>query len=218
MVLRSLILALVLAAGAAADEITFSYILGGPVSASSSGFAAGPASNILVSDTSTGTSFTLSGIFTASTGAASSFVVTPTFITANFAGAGANTVLINTILGNPLVAGSSNDGASLISNVPDGTGAFLEGFTVSFVDPAVLALFGLGPAFDPLGTVSMTTAHGNFNGFGGFNAVVGGGTVTIQTPNVSVVPEPASLFLLGTAFFVTGYVLRKKGKDYDRVQ
>ena len=196
---------------AAADQITFSFIIGAPgtVAASPTGFASGPAMNVVVSDSTTGASFPLSGTFTDSAGASMAFNVSPSFIVATYFGAGADSVLIVDSMGNPLVAGAMNDDATFLTAIPDGAGSFIAGFTPSFVSPAVLALFGLGPAFTPSGSVSETFAHDDFDPTTmTVTGQLGGGTVTVTTPTPPI-PEPGGLALIGmTLLSMIGWLRR----------
>jgi hypothetical protein len=98
------------------------------------------------------------------------------------------------------------DGGSLLSTVPNGTGSFLATFNVTYVSPAALALFGLGPGFLPDGSVALTLGNAKFNGTT-FTADIGGGSVTIQT---AAVPEPASLALFGSGIIGLAGLLRRK--------
>ena len=189
----------VFAAVAYADEITFSYVVGAPgtLTASRAGYSSGPSASILVTDVTTNVSFTLNGTFNNTAGPATSFIVSPGTIAASFAAGGAGSVSIVSPSMSPLVTGVTIDGSSLLSQIPDGAGAFLGTFDVAFVDPAVLALFHLGPAFDPVGSVSTTFAHDNFDTMTGIvTGQLGGGTVTITTPT-PVIPEPGTLGLAG---------------------
>ena len=183
---------------ALADEVTFNYAIAPPgsVLADANGFIAGPSATMSVSDNRTKTTFPIvGGNFSTTAGPASSFVIIPTFVAATFAGSGANSVIITDMMGNPLVVGMTQDGAHFVTNIPDGTGTYASTFTVTFVAPSILSLFGLGPNFLPDGSVSLTSAHANLSGMGDVVAEIGGGTVTVQTP--SVVPEPWGLGIVG---------------------
>ena len=203
-------LLLVFATCAVADELTFSFILGAPISltASAAGLSSGPAMNVVVSDTTTGTHFSLAGTFTASTGPATIFHNFGTFIDATYSAGGVNSVLIVDPSNNPLVKGNMEANGAFNTTIPRGTGAFLGMFDVTFVSPAVLAMFGLGPGFLPVGSVAATFVNDNFDGTT-VTGRIGGGTVTIQTPR-AVVPESASLGLLGMGLLTTAGVLRRR--------
>jgi hypothetical protein len=194
------------AATAAADEITFSFVIGGPgsLTASAAGLTTGPAANVLVTDVTKGISVPLLGTFTASAGPAASFVVLPPIILANYTHGGANSVLIVDPANNPLVRGTMNDNGLLLVSFPHGAGAFLAGFNVAFVSPTVLALFGQG-GFQPGGSVALTYANDNFDGTT-VTGTLGGGTVTVTT---NPIPEPASLGLLGMGLLTIAGLSRK---------
>jgi hypothetical protein len=163
-----------------------------------------------ISDTTTNTNIPTPGTFVnAITGPASSFVPIgspPTLLLATFTGAGANSVLVVDAANNVLVAGSMEDNASLLTSLSVGTGSFLGTFDVSFVSPAALALFGLGPGFQPVGSVAFTFASANFDGTT-LRGAIGGGSVTIQTPIPT--PEPAGLGILGMGLVVIAEVSKR---------
>ena len=200
---RTLILLTALACltttGLMADQINFNFTVGGTgsVSASASGgLTAGPSTLTSISNTTTSVNIPTSGTFvTATTGPATSFII-GAIATATFGGKSGTTLLVEDAAHNVLVSGSMLDGSSLLSTIPAGAGSFLGTFDVTKVDPATLALFGLGPKFDPVGSVAFTFANANASG-GVFTADIGGGSVTIQTPPVAVVPEPSTLALCG---------------------
>jgi hypothetical protein len=201
-------LLLAFASCAVADEITFSYIIGDPGSLTATaagGLMSGPAMNVLVSDAQTGMKFVLDGTFNDSTGPGT-ITNFGTFIVGSFTAGGTGSVSIVDPSSNPLVTGNMKDNGAFLATFPLGTGAFLGGFDVTFVDPAVLAMFGLGPAFEPIGSVSETFASVNFDGTT-ITGMIGGGTVTIQTPTV---PEPAGLGLLGMGLLMTAGVLKRR--------
>jgi hypothetical protein len=196
-----LILCAALAACAFADEITFSFINGAPgsLTASAAGLTAGVAMNIVVSDATTGAEFPLLGTFTASTGPSSSFTVTPPLVQAEYTAGGLKSVLIVDQFNNLLVAGRMDDHGAFLTGFPDGRGAFLGAFDVSFVSPAVLGLFGLGPQVLPTGSVSATFANDNFDGTT-VTGELGGGTVTVETP----VAEGSTWMLMLTGVTLAG--------------
>lgn len=201
--MKKLVLLTLLAAAPAllADEITFHLIFGAPgsLTASAAGLSAGPATNTTVSDGNTGMVFALPGTFSLATGASSTFTVLPMFVLATYGPSGAASVSIVDPSLNPLVTGVLADHANnFITPFPDGDGAFAGTFDVSFVSPAVLALFGLGPGFAPEGSIAITFAHDNFNGTDVIGQVAGG-SVTIET--ATPVPEPATILLMGISLF-----------------
>lgn len=184
-----------------ADQITFSFVslVGNTatVKADPSGFQAGPAVNTTVTDSTTSMIVPLAGVVNASTGAASSFSVLPNVVLAVFnAGSGGSVSIVNPITTAPILTGSTNDNSTLVATHPGGTGAFLGGFDVTFVDPALLAEFGLHDP-DPRGSLGITFGQDTLLGKT-LSAVGGGGTITITATPIS---EPASsgLLLLGLA-------------------
>ena len=195
-----LLLALVTAPLVArADQITVSFVTGVPgITASASGLTSSPSLNIAVTDATTGMSFPLTGKTSASTGPAASFTILslPNLVLATYdASTSSTSVLVKNGSGTVLISGTMQDHATLISGYPAGTGAFVGKFEVGFVDPSLLALFGLGPAFDINGSYSST--FGGASLFGStLQATTGGGTVTIQT--TAPVAECATLILLGS--------------------
>ena len=205
-----------LAVFAVADQINFNFTIGPPSSVSATsagGLTSGPSMLTSISDTTTNTNVPTPGTYVnGNTGPAVSLVPIgspPTLILGTFTAAGANSVLVVDSLNNVLVAGSMQDNASLLSTLPVGTGSFLGTFDVSFVSPAALALFGLGPAFQPVGSVAFTFANANFDGTT-FTAALGGGSVTIQTPAPTTTPEPAGLGIVGMGLMLVAEVSRRK--------
>jgi hypothetical protein len=197
-----------LAASAGADEITFSFVFGSPGSLAASnggGLSAGRAIVIAVSDADKGIVLPFSGFALASTGPATSWSVTSTDVTATFSAGGVNSLQVLDLAMSPVVLGTMEDGSTFDTTYPNGVGSLQGLFDVSFVDPAVLALFGLGPSFLPEGSVSYTFAHDNLTG-GAVTGEVAAGTVTIETP----VPEPGTLALLGSGVLGLAGVLRRK--------
>lgn len=201
---------------ARADQITFSFIGNTSIqnlSAGLGGFAAGPSLNVLVTDATTGVRIDLPGVFTTSTGIANSFTVltSPNLVLASYSAGGADSVLITSLDGKTVyVAGVNENRGEFVSAYPSGTGAFLNSFTVTQVDPAVLGMFGLGPGFDSRGSVSITSGTGNLVGRDALAATIGGGTVTIES---TAIPEPAGLGLAGMGLLAAaGMVRRRRGK------
>ncbi len=203
------VFSLLLAATAVADQINFNFTVGAPnsVVATNAGLTSGPSTLTNISDTTSGLILPASGKFiNGNTGPAISLNQFGNLVIATFLGSGPLSVLVVDQFNNVLVAGSMDDNGSLLSTVPAGTGSFLGTFTVSFVNPAALALFGLGPGFLPGGSIALTTGNATFDGTT-YTAAIGGGAVTIQTPTV---PEPTSLMLLGSGFLAIGGILRRK--------
>lgn len=190
------------------DQITFSAILGSShsVDISLGGALLGPAMNINVSDQQTGQVFPLDGVFTASTGKSTNFSVltTPPIVLANYNFGSPNSVLITDTMGNVLVAGTMEDRSSVAATYMGGTGAFLGEFSVKFVSPAVLKLFGFGPTFQDSGSVSATFGQTEMNGPDNFVAELGGANVTIQTPVQTSTPEVATVLLMVTGIVLLG--------------
>jgi hypothetical protein len=200
------------AAYAVADQINFNYTIGGPgsVTATNGGLTAGPAMLTSISDTTTGVNILFSGTFvTATTGAALSLVPIgspPTLIVGTFDAGGPNSVQVVDSLSNPLVTGAMQVNSTFASSLPGGTGSYMGSFDVAFVSPAALALFGLGPAFQPVGSVAYTFGNANWDGTT-FTAAIGGGSVTIQTPTAT--PEPAGLAIVGVGLLTIVGGLRR---------
>jgi hypothetical protein len=187
------------AACALADEISFNFLTNPPFSgaivASHAGMTAGPSMLASISDTMTVIPFTGSLVNT-NAGSATSFTDISDIVAITFSALGGNSVLVEDSMGHVLVSGSMRDGATLLTTIPPltGTGAFLGTFDVSFVSPAVLALFGQ-KSFSPIGSVAFTSGQATFNAHTDtLTAVIGAGSVTVQT---TPIPEPASLGLVG---------------------
>jgi hypothetical protein len=193
---------LVASVSAFGDQLTFSFVLGsaGDVNADLSGVTVGPTFNIDVSDSTTGVTQPLAGIFTTSTGGANAFLVltSPNVVLADDNGGAADSVLSVDTHGNPLVAGVTEDRASVLSTYPVGADAVLSDLDVIFVSPAALAIFGLGPGFSSDGSESLTFGDANLVGADYSVATTGGGTVTISR----VVSQSTSAILAGTGLMV----------------
>jgi hypothetical protein len=204
------VLILSFACAAVADQINFNFTLGlpGSVTATAAGLTSGPSELTNISDTTTNVIVPFSGTYAnGNTGAATSLMQIGTIIIGTFNGAGANSVLVLDSSSNVLVSGSMNNSATLLSSLLVGTGSFLGTFDVTFVSPAALALFGLGPSFLPNGSVAFTLGNASFDGTT-FTGAIGGGAVTIQTP--VVVPEPAGLGILGMGLLTLAGGLRRR--------
>lgn len=193
------ILLLLCPMGAAADVLTFSFIGSSPevnMTASASGFTMGPAMNLFVTDVTAGVTLDLAGDVTASTGTATSFIITPILALGDFTGGGIVRIADGTTV---LLAGITADNSAFIAALPDGTGAWLAGFTVTFVNPSVLERFGLN-SFDPNGSIAATFAHDHVVD-STVEGTIGGGTVTI-TSTFTPIPEPAALGLIGSVLLM----------------
>jgi len=204
------ILLLISSSAAFADQINFVFSFGAPgtMSAQSSGFSAGPAPLIQVTDATTNVTKLLSGTWTTSAGPASSIVAVPGTLLATFTPGSLNSVFIHqgsTVL----LSGITGDaGRFLAASGPNGTAAYFADFLVTEVDPAVLAMFRLGPGFAPIGTVSATGGTVNIAGLGA-TATVGGGSVTIQTVGPPIA-EGSTLVLFGSGLVGVGWVARRR--------
>lgn len=194
---------------AMADAITFSFIFGPPVVIDSTGLTAGPALNVVVSDTRIPTYFTLIGTASISTGAAvpTTYVATSTSLSAQFMPGGANDVLVlSPSCGGVCLAGSFNGDGTYAATMY-GTGSFQGLFHVDYVNPYITSLFGDPNAWLATGSDSLNTAFNVFSPHGtSATATLTGGTVTFQTP----VPEPGTIALLGAGFLSLAGVVRQK--------
>jgi hypothetical protein len=201
---------LLLAATAVADQINFNFTVGSPTSVtatSAGGLSSGPSTLTSISDSTTSVIIPTAGTYVnGNTGPAVSLMQFGTVVLGTFMGAGPNSVLVVDSSNNVLVAGSMNDSASLLSTVPAGTGSFLGTFHVTFVSPAALALFGVGPGFSPNGSVALTIGNASFNGTT-YKGAIGGGSVTIQS--TAAVPEPMGLGILGIGLLTIGGLWRR---------
>jgi hypothetical protein len=96
-------------------------------------------------------------------------------------------------------------------------GSFLSAFTVTFVDPALLAALHTGPGFMPSGSVSTTFLGDDCNVAAmtctGQLSTAG---VSIQTP--TVIPEPEGLGVLGMGLLVVAGGLKRWAKGDPRNQ
>ena len=194
-----------------ADQITFAFSgFTNSISANAAGLSLGPAVTTTITDNTTGVVIPFpNGTATGSTGAAASFVVVPGVVLANYNAGGVGSVSIVDSMGNAIVTGMMRDNASFLTTFPDGAAAFLSNFDVTFVSPTVLADFGLGPAFASIGSVSATGGQMTFSD-GTARGVIGGGGVTILTPQAPV-SEPGTWALLGSGAVMLVLWKRYKG-------
>ena len=189
------------------DQLTFSFVsVAGnfrDVRANAGGFTAGAGLNVLVTDSTTGMSLPLRGLVTMTSGEATSYAVSSGLVTGTFEAGGRNSLTIIDPL--EILGGAIADGSHLLATANGGTGAFAGVFTVSFVDPAVLAEFGLGHV-DPRGSFSWTFGQNTVavTRDQTLTAVGGGGTVTITAtpiPEVSTLALAGTSLLMGLAYF-----------------
>jgi hypothetical protein len=182
------------------NSITFSFLSGPSATINSTGVSASGINNVLISDTSGPSTFTLNGTDTISTGSASSYSAVGGVLTANFLPGGGVEVQVDSSscgggsMPGVCLQGSLNTGNYAASQ--NGTGSFRGSFSVNYVSPYVTSLFGQPNTWSAAGADSFNTS---FNGFtsGGTtaSAMVTGGAITFQTS--SSVPEPNTLVLLG---------------------
>jgi hypothetical protein len=202
------VIVLTFGATAVADTITFSITFGGPgsLTASATGLTAGPAMNFLVSDSTKSIEFPLPGTFTASAGPAIFFVPISGLVIAAYSPGGPNSVLINDSSSHPLFAGSMSGNDSFLADVPFGLGTFTGGLNVTFVSPAVLAMFKLSPNVRTTSSVFVLNFGDHFDGTT-VSGAVGSGAVTIET---AAAPEPSGVGLLGTSLLMVAENLRRR--------
>jgi hypothetical protein len=132
-------------------------------------------------------------------------------IIGTYLAAGPNSVLIVDLSNHPLLAGSIESSSSFLTEIPDGTGAFLGSFDVTFVSPTVLAMFGLSSSSQFTESVLLLTfAQDNFDGTT-VSGVMGGGTVTIET---AAAPEPVGLGLLGASLLTVAESVKRWRANY----
>jgi hypothetical protein len=189
-------LLLALTTFAFSDIITFTVVGTGSVdfTAGLAGMMAGPADVTLVTDVSTGKSFPLSDTFHASAGAAHSITIGATSYTAFFSPGATDSVDIPGV-----VTGNMLD-ESEATAVTGGAGSFSGEFEVTFVSPAILAELGVGPKWNPTGSVGVTFHESTVNGHT-LTGEIGGGSTTVLTV-ATPIPEPMPLVLLSAGVLI----------------
>ncbi len=198
---------------ARADAISFSFIFGGSatVQNNASGLTAGPGLVLVVSDADTGAYYTVNGAASVQTGSTTSWAVASGIFNATF-GAGGSVGVTGAAgicppdCGPTLLSGTMEANSLYSATLGGGNGSFHGLFNVTYVNPNILALFGLGPSFLPDGSVSLNSSSNNMVTAIRDNATLAGGTITIDTPT----PEPGTLALFGTGILGLAGMIRRK--------
>ena len=162
--------------------------------------------------------FPSGGSLSIMTGATSSPpIITPTLALFTFSHGGMNSVVVEDSSSHILLQGTVDDQGNYFSRLPNGQGSFLSTFTVTFVDPTLLAMLGTGPGFQPSGSLSTTFLGDTCDATTmTCSAQLSTAGISIQTP--TVVPEPAGLGLLGMGLLTVAGGLNRWRTGYTRKQ
>jgi hypothetical protein len=192
-----LTLVLGLATWAFSDEITFSIIGPGVLTAAAAGVTAGQAEVEIVTDITTGKRIELYRTFTTSAGAAHSITVTTTNYTGFFSPGATDSVNVgDVLLGNML-------DNSEVTAVNDGAGSFSGEFHVTFIHSEILKEFNTGPSWNPTGSIGITFHDADISGTTLVGAI-GGGSATVLTVETTPIPEAQTFMLF---FFGVGTLI-----------
>jgi hypothetical protein len=192
---------------ARADAITFSFVGGPMVNIDTPGLTAGPSLVLLVSDTKLGSVFTFSGTASVSTGPATSYTATSTSLNAVYGAGGSVIVTSLSACGGTCLTGNLNANGAYAATINQ-TGSFQGLFNVTYVNPAIPALFADPSVWLPVGSDSLNTGFNQFTSGGSTaTATLLAGQISFQTP---VIPEPGTLALFGTGILgLAGFARRK---------
>jgi hypothetical protein len=132
-----------------------------------------------------------------------------------FSAGGMNSVVVEDSMSNILLQGTVDNQSSYFTRLPHAQGSFLSTFTLTFVDPTLLAMLGTGPRFVPSGSLSTTFLGDDCNTTTmSCSAQLSTAGVSIQT----VIPEPAGLGLLGMGLLAVAGGLNRWRAGYTRKQ
>jgi hypothetical protein len=179
------------------DEITFTVIGPGTLTAATAGVSAGQAEVEFVRDVTTGKQIELYRAFTTTTGVAHSITVTATNYTGFFEPGAADSVNVgDVLLGNML-------DNSEVTAVNDGAGSFSGEFHVTFIHSEILKEFNTGPSWNPTGAIGVTFHDADISGTT-LTGAIGGGSATVLTVETTPIPEAQTFMLF---FFGVGTLI-----------